>query len=74
MVGSGGPLSENIGYLRHLENAGAGSVVLHSLFGEQPHKDRAELDYSDLWHHYLCDMLMGFQSKGLCLHCLDAPG
>ena len=44
-VGSCGPLSKNIGYLRQLEDAGAGAVVLHSLFEEQLHKDRIELDY-----------------------------
>lgn len=50
VVGSCGPLSKNIGDLRQMEDAGAGAVVLHSLFEEQLleeqlHKDRAELDY-----------------------------
>ena len=45
VVGSCGPLSEDINYLRQMEDAGAGAVVLHSLFEEQLEKDRFEIDY-----------------------------
>ena len=40
IVGSCGLLSENISHLRQMEDAGAGAVVLHSLFEEQLEKDR----------------------------------
>ncbi|MEO1446595.1 MAG: dihydroorotate dehydrogenase-like protein, partial [Cyanobacteria bacterium J06635_11] len=40
IVGSCGPLTEDISHLRHMEDAGAGAVVLHSLFEEQLEKDR----------------------------------
>lgn len=45
VVGSCGPLSEDISHLRQMEDAGAGAVVLHSLFEEQLEKDRFEADY-----------------------------
>ncbi|MEO1792224.1 MAG: dihydroorotate dehydrogenase-like protein [Cyanobacteria bacterium J06629_19] len=45
IVGSCGPLTEDISHLRHMEDAGAGAVVLHSLFEEQLEKDRFEADY-----------------------------
>ncbi len=45
VVGACGPLTENLSHLRHMEDAGAGAVVLHSLFEEQLQKDRFELDY-----------------------------
>ncbi len=45
VVGACGPLTENLHHLRHIEDAGAGAVVLHSLFEEQLQRDRFELDY-----------------------------
>ncbi|MBE7385675.1 MAG: dihydroorotate dehydrogenase-like protein [Leptolyngbya sp. SIO1E4] len=45
VVGACGPLTENLSNLRQMEDAGAGAVVLHSLFEEQLQKDRFELDY-----------------------------
>ena len=45
IVGSCGLLSENISHLRQMEDAGAGAVVLHSLFEEQLEKDRFQSEY-----------------------------
>lgn len=45
VVGACGPLTENINHLRHMEDAGAGAVVLHSLFEEQLHKDRVQMEH-----------------------------
>jgi dihydroorotate dehydrogenase (fumarate) len=45
VVGACGPLTENLEHLRHMEDAGASAIVLHSLFEEQLQKDRLELDY-----------------------------
>lgn len=45
VVGACGALTENLSNLRQMEDAGAGAVVLHSLFEEQLQKDRFELDY-----------------------------
>ena len=45
VVGACGPLTEDLSNLRHLEDAGAGAIVLHSLFEEQLQKDRFELEY-----------------------------
>ena len=44
LVASASPLSEEIGNLRRLEDAGAGAVVLHSLFEEQIAVESHELD------------------------------
>ncbi|MFB2921345.1 dihydroorotate dehydrogenase-like protein [Aerosakkonema funiforme] len=41
------PLTENIDNVKRMEDAGAGAVVLHSLFEEQIQKERYEL------HHHL---------------------
>jgi dihydroorotate dehydrogenase (fumarate) len=43
LVPSASPLSEDIGNLKHMEDAGAAAVVLYSLFEEQLRQDRAEL-------------------------------
>ena len=43
LVISASPLSENIGNLKRMEDAGASAVVLHSLFEEQLRQDRSEL-------------------------------
>jgi dihydroorotate dehydrogenase (fumarate) len=47
IVGACAPLTENIAHLKQMEDAGAGAVVLHSLFEEQLRQDRLEL------HHHL---------------------
>jgi len=44
LVASASPLSEEIGNLRRLEDAGASAVVLHSLFEEQIAVESHELD------------------------------
>ncbi len=44
VVGACGPLTENLSHLRQMEDAGAGAVVLHSLFEEQLHKDRLDIE------------------------------
>jgi dihydroorotate dehydrogenase (fumarate) len=45
LVPSASSLSEDLGNLRKMEDAGAGAVVLHSLFEEQLRHEAAELDY-----------------------------
>ncbi|MGF1516121.1 MAG: dihydroorotate dehydrogenase-like protein [Elainellaceae cyanobacterium] len=45
VVGACGPLTEELSRLRQMEDAGAGAIVLHSLFEEQLQKDRLALDY-----------------------------
>jgi len=40
VVGACGPLSENLRHLRQMEDAGAGAIVLHSLFEEQLHQEQ----------------------------------
>ncbi|MFN7716403.1 MAG: dihydroorotate dehydrogenase-like protein, partial [Pseudanabaenaceae cyanobacterium] len=47
VVGAAAPLSENLDNLRLMESAGAGAVVLHSLFEEQIHREMLAL------HHHL---------------------
>lgn len=47
LVPSAGPLSADLGAIRDMEEAGAGAVVLHSLFEEQIRHEAEEL------HHYL---------------------
>lgn len=44
IVGACGPLTEDLNNLRYMEDAGAGAIVLHSLFEKQLQKDRFELD------------------------------
>ncbi len=44
LVCSSSPLSENLGTLRQMEDAGAGAVVLHSLFEEQIRVERLDLN------------------------------
>lgn len=44
LVASASPLCEEIGKIRQMEDAGAGAVVLHSLFEEQILMDSNELD------------------------------
>jgi dihydroorotate dehydrogenase (fumarate) len=46
LVVSASPLSEDIGNLNRMEDAGASAVVLHSLFEEQIRYDRYELHWS----------------------------
>ncbi len=47
IVPSAGPLSADLGAIRDMQEAGAGAVVLHSLFEEQIEHEREEL------HHHL---------------------
>ncbi|MBF1990853.1 dihydroorotate dehydrogenase-like protein [Fischerella thermalis] len=47
LVASASPLSENIDNIKQMEDAGAGAVVMHSLFEEQLRLERYEL------HHHL---------------------
>jgi dihydroorotate dehydrogenase (fumarate) len=47
LVPSASPLSEEIGNIQRMEDAGAAAVVMHSLFEEQLRRDRDEL------HHHL---------------------
>lgn len=50
LVASASPLSENVDNLRRMEDAGAGAVVLFSLFEEQIRQERATL-----YHHLTYD-------------------
>ncbi|HCY75887.1 MAG: dihydroorotate dehydrogenase-like protein [Ignavibacterium sp.] len=45
IVCSAGPLSEKISNIREMEDAGAGAVVLYSIFEEQIEHDELELDF-----------------------------
>jgi dihydroorotate dehydrogenase (fumarate) len=45
IVPSAGPLSQEIANIREMEDAGAGAVVLYSLFEEQIEHEELELDY-----------------------------
>jgi dihydroorotate dehydrogenase (fumarate) len=45
LVMAASPLSENLDNLKHLEDAGASAVVMHSLFEEQLRQDRLELHH-----------------------------
>ena len=47
VVGAAAPLSEDLNTLKRLAGAGAGAIVLHSVFEEQIHQDALEL------HHHL---------------------
>jgi dihydroorotate dehydrogenase (fumarate) len=44
LVCSASPLCEDVGQLRRMEDAGAGAVVLHSLFEEQIRREGLDLD------------------------------
>ncbi|MFB2834562.1 dihydroorotate dehydrogenase-like protein [Floridanema evergladense] len=44
------PLTENVDNIRRMEDAGAGAVVLHSLFEEQIRQERQELDHHLTYH------------------------
>jgi dihydroorotate dehydrogenase (fumarate) len=44
LVPSASPLSQNLDNLKKMEEAGAGAIVLHSLFEEQLRQDTIELD------------------------------
>lgn len=45
IVPSAGPLSEDVSKIKEMEDAGAGAVVLYSLFEEQLEHDELELDH-----------------------------
>ncbi len=44
LVVSAGPLSQKLANIRHMEDCGAGAIVLHSLFEEQINLESNELD------------------------------
>ncbi len=50
IVCSAGPLSEKISNIREMEDAGAGAVVLYSIFEEQIEHDQLELDHHTSIH------------------------
>lgn len=50
IVPSAGPLSEKISNIREMEDAGAGAVVLYSIFEEQIEHEELELNYHTLAH------------------------
>ncbi len=50
IVPSAGPLSEKISNIREMEDAGAGAVVLYSIFEEQIELEQFELDYHTSVH------------------------
>jgi dihydroorotate dehydrogenase (fumarate) len=64
LVASASPLSESIDNIKRLEDAGAGAVVLHSLFEEQIRHDRK------LPHHH---MLYGTESTAEALTYFPEP-
>ncbi|NEQ46233.1 MAG: dihydroorotate dehydrogenase-like protein [Leptolyngbya sp. SIOISBB] len=45
VVGAAGPLTEEVGNIRWLEDSGAAAIVLHSLFEEQIRRERLELNH-----------------------------
>lgn len=45
IVPSAGPLSQEISNIKQMEDAGAGAVVLYSLFEEQLEHDALEMQY-----------------------------
>lgn len=45
IVGAAAPLTEDIDNIKRMEDAGAGAVVLHSLFEEQIRQEKLELDH-----------------------------
>lgn len=45
VVGACAPLTEDLAHLRHMEDAGAAAIVLHSLFEEQLQEERNALHY-----------------------------
>src|SRR5512138_120910 len=45
LVPSASPLSEDVGNIKRMEDAGAAAVVLHSLFEEQIEKERHDLHF-----------------------------
>jgi dihydroorotate dehydrogenase (fumarate) len=45
VVGACAPLTEDLAHLRHMEDAGAAAIVLHSLFEEQLQEERIALDF-----------------------------
>ena len=54
IVPSAGPLSQEISNIKQMEDAGAGAVVLYSLFEEQLEHDSLEL------HHHTTDSAESF--------------
>jgi dihydroorotate dehydrogenase (fumarate) len=64
LVVSASPLSESLGNIRRMEDAGAGAVVLYSLFEEQIRQEREAM------HHYL---LYGTESYAEALSYFPEP-
>ena len=64
VVGAAAPLSEDVGRLRDLEQAGAAAIVLHSLFEEQIEREQLEL------HRHL---VQGSESYGESLSYFPEP-
>src|SRR5690606_34604427 len=64
LVASASPLSESVDKIKRLEDAGAGAVVLYSLFEEQIRHERK------LLHHY---MLYGTESHAEALTYFPEP-
>ena len=51
IVPSAGPLSEDVANIRAMEDAGAGAVVLYSLFEEQIEHEALELNHHTTVHN-----------------------
>lgn len=45
LVPSASPLSKDLDSMKHLEDAGAGAIVMHSLFEEQINANSMEIDH-----------------------------
>ncbi|NWF51272.1 MAG: dihydroorotate dehydrogenase-like protein [Ignavibacteriaceae bacterium] len=50
IVPSAGPLSQDIGNIKEMEDAGAGAVVLYSIFEEQIEHEALELNFHTSYH------------------------
>ena len=65
LVPSASPLSEDLDNLRKMEDAGAGAVVLHSLFIEQVEREARTLDhFLDHGTHSFAESLSYFPAPG----------
>jgi dihydroorotate dehydrogenase (fumarate) len=52
LVAGASPISSDISNIKKLEDAGAGAIVLHSLFEEQLKRDQIELHIAETQHSY----------------------
>ncbi len=65
LVPSAGPLSRTVDSMKRLEDAGAGAIVMYSLFEEQIVHEAAELDhYLSFGTHSFAESLTYFPSSG----------